>query len=165
MNNNLEYIKCPKCGNDNFKGTRNCFNCGFELLKNYKSCPRCAKKNELTALKCDNCGFSFNKKQKGILFYILISAVFVLFLCLLVWLMKIKNSLWISWGLRGLLGIALIIILLVSFKRNSRNVIKMDAEDEINEQRFGKRNYFMFLIIVLLIAVVVILASYYFKWK
>lgn len=74
-------IKCPKCGFLNLVGTKKCSKCGTLLDK--KSCPKCGTYNNKDAKVCTHCHFNFEKKQRGILFYLILTILFVLVLFVL----------------------------------------------------------------------------------
>lgn len=63
---NMEYIKCPECGEIVDKNMDNCSKCGFPFSKNekiidVKICPECKKLVEGTLSSCSNCGYPFDE--------------------------------------------------------------------------------------------------------
>lgn len=63
---NMEYIKCPECGEIVEKKLDNCPKCGFPFSKNeetidVKICPECKKVVEGTLSSCSNCGYPIDE--------------------------------------------------------------------------------------------------------
>ncbi len=124
----IENIKCPKCGTVVIKGTKKCIKCHTNLDTTQKSCPKCAKRNDINAKKCIRCGYNFNLKNKSLVFNIVISVLLVIILLILEYkglLSKINIS------LKILAGFFIALIVYGNFTRGRKDIVKYN-EDAIS---------------------------------
>ncbi len=126
-----EYVKCPRCGFENIKGTKKCSKCKKDIDSIRKSCPKCGKINANNVKRCGNCKYDFAKKKRSIWFNLLISILIIGILCLLVYLDKEGLVKKFSLALKVLAGFSVFVIFIKFLTYGKNDIINYTAEDEI----------------------------------
>ena len=78
----LEHVQCPKCGYMNFKLTKKCTKCRYDLDFVNKSCPKCGRINANAVKRCE-CGFNFNKGKRTLLSNLIVTLIIMVLLFVL----------------------------------------------------------------------------------
>lgn len=151
----IEYVKCPKCGSKNVKGSKVCGKCHKTLEVTTKSCPKCAKRNKLDATRCVSCGYSFDKKSHSTLINLIITILFIGVLIILVKLNPDLNKKHISFLIYAIGGIGILFVLISTFTYGKKEKISLSAEDEMNKKTF--QNHITFSKVLTWIGLVVLL--------
>ena len=162
----INKVKCGKCGFENLLGTKKCVKCHAVLKHTRKGCPKCAKVNSIDAKKCIKCGYNFERKGNGILRNLFFSIGIVVILSIFLFLDKslIKD---IKIGFRIAAAFIVLGILNMTLTYGSQDVIKFDAEEEIkgNTGHFKRMKLFSSLMIIIGIAIAAGFLIYYYFIK
>lgn len=162
--NEVNKVKCGKCGFENMLGTKKCVKCHEILKHTRKGCPKCAKVNSIDAKKCVKCGYSFENKGnllRNLFFSLGIMAI--LFIFLVIDKSLIKD---IKIGFRIAAAFVIVGIVAMTLTYGSKDVIKYNAEEEIvDNSHFKKKKMFGALMIIIGIALAAGFIIYYYFIK
>ena len=158
---NMEKVKCSKCGFMNLKGTRTCSKCHTNIESYKKSCPKCGKVNSNNVKRCVNCNFDFMKKRSNFGSFI-ISLGLVIILMVLVYFDKESIVEKFSFALKVLAGFMVFLLIVNTITYGSKEKINYSAEDEMidkhkklnNMKKRSKAAIFVGIIISAIILVI-----------
>ena len=152
--NEINRVKCGKCGFYNMLGTKKCVKCHAVLAKTRKGCPKCAKVNTIDAKKCVGCGYNFEKGGNSIFKNLLISAILVL---ILMFFLTVDKSLAKDISIGFKIGAAFIILGILNMTLNygKKDVVKFDAEDEIRSNTGKMKRMKLFSSLMIIIGIMI----------
>lgn len=161
---NMEKVKCSKCGFMNLKGTRTCSKCHTNIESYKKSCPKCGKVNSNNVKRCINCNFDFMKKRSN-LGNLIISLALVIILMLLVYFDKENIVEKFSFVLKVFAGFMIFLLIVNTITYGSKEKINYSAEDEIidKHKKFNnmKKKSRVAIVLGLIISAIIIVIYYF----